>query len=324
MRKKFFWMACFVVLLTGFAVLMSRTLEARAADVGYSGYLDPETGEPADETTTDTGRVEITSSVFFDWNTRDYVYIVGTTKSEIHASVADGMVVTDQVTISGSGSVLLSVYRNGEYYEGTSPYTETGDYVVKADVNGEETRLFTFSIIGQVTNSLMNFSAPDGFFITGATHDGGEAAYDRYMVAMAEEGVYEIDYESIASDLVYSVRITIDRTPPEITLDGKFDSKGRAHSAVTFSGLESGDRVYLYQDGTEVNPALSGDGTGQILDSGVYTMQVYDAAGNMSEYRFTIMVYFNSNSLIALALIALVITAVVGYIFIKREHLKIG
>ena len=324
MRKTVFWTACFVVLLTLFLLFIDAE-ETRAADIGYSGYLDPETGEPADETTTDTGRVEITSSVFFDWNTRDYVYVVGNTNSEIHASVADGMVVTDQVTISGSGSVLLSIYRNGEFYEGsTSPITELGDYVVKADVNGEETRIFTFSIIGQVTNSLMNFTAPDGFFITGATHDGEEAAYDRYMVAMAEEGVYEIDYESIASDLVYSIRIRIDRTPPDVKLDGKFDSKGRAHSAVTFSGLESGDRVYLYQDGTEVKPALSGDGTGQILDSGIYTMQVYDTAGNMSEYRFTIMVYFNSNSLIALALIALVITAVVGYIFIKREHLKIG
>ncbi|MBQ7057713.1 MAG: hypothetical protein IJM83_00215 [Firmicutes bacterium] len=324
MRKKVFWTACFVVLLTGFLLLGGKT-KARAADVGYSGYLDPETGEPADETTADTGRVEITSSVFFDWNTRDYVYIVGTTKSEIHASVADGMVVTDQATISGTGSVLLSIYKDGEYYEGQmSVITEPGEYVVKADVNGEETRLFTFMIIDKTTNRLMSFSAPDGFYITGATHDGGEAAYDRYTVAMAEEGVYEIDYESIASDLVYSVMITIDRTPPDIQLDGKFDSKGRAHSAVTFSGLESGDRVYLFRDGVEVKPALSGDGTGQILDSGIYTLQVYDAAGNMSEYRFTIMVYFNSNSLIALALFALVITAVVGYILIKREHLKIG
>ena len=108
MRKTVFWTACFVVLLTLFLLFIDAE-ETRAADIGYSGYLDPETGEPADETTTDTGRVEITSSVFFDWNTRDYVYVVGNTNSEIHASVADGMVVTDQVTISGSGSFTVTL-----------------------------------------------------------------------------------------------------------------------------------------------------------------------------------------------------------------------
>ena len=323
--KKVLLVFVLAVLAAGTGLLFGGNIKARAADIGYSGYLDPETGEPADETVVDTGRVEITSSVYFDWNTRDYVYIVGTTNSEIHASVADGMVVTDQASISGSGATLISVYKDGDLYSGElSSITEPGDYIVKAETNGDMKRVFSFTIIDKVTNRLNIFSAPDGFYITGATRDGGEVTYDRYTVGLAEEGLYEIDYESIATDLTYSVKINIDRTPPSITLDGRFDKQGRAHSAVTFSGLESGDHIYVYQDGTPVTPILTGDGTGQIVDSGIYRLEVYDAAGNKAEYRFTIMMYFNSNSLIALILICVVITAVVGYIFIKREKLKIG
>jgi len=66
------------------------------------------------------------------------------------------------------------------------------------------------------------------------------------------------------------------------------------------------------------------DGTGRILDSGNYIMRVYDAAGNMKEYTFQIMVYFNASSWIFVLIVLAVVATVAGYILYKRKHLRIG
>ena len=57
--------------------------------------------------------------------------------------------------------------------------------------------------------------------------------------------------------------------------------------------------------------------------SGNYALEVTDAAGNSATYQFTILVYFDSNSLIFFSLVVLSIAAVAVYIVIKRKNLKI-
>ena len=141
---------------------------------------------------------------------------------------------------------------------------------------------------------------------------------------MSEEGAYQIVYESFITELSYTLTTTIDRTGPELTFEGRIDKNGRYHSEVKYYKVGEGDRVVLFQDGVEVTPSIAADGTGTILDSGNYILDAYDAAGNMTEYTFTIMVYFNVNSLVFIALLLAVIIGVLVYIFIKRERLKIG
>ena len=76
--------------------------------------------------------------------------------------------------------------------------------------------------------------------------------------------------------------------------------------------------------GGEWTITLNGDGTGGVYDSGNYIMRVYDAAGNMTEYTYTILMYFNASSLAFFALVLAVVAAVIVYIVTKRRKLKIG
>ena len=48
-----------------------------------------------------------------------------------------------------------------------------------------------------------------------------------------------------------------------------------------------------------------------------------DAAGNTSEYHFTILMYFNLSSLMFMALVVAVAVAVGAYIVISRKRLEV-
>jgi len=296
-----------------------------ALDPDYTGELDPVTNEALDLVTGNTTeRTALSDTMYFDWSTHDYVYPVDNSLLEVHANVADGMIVTTPVYVSADDP-SVSVYRDGtEIKSELSNLREPGDYTVSVNGGGGSLRLLDFSIVGSATNSIHSFSAPDSFYIVSATRDDQSVYQGRYELDMEEEGVYSIEYICGPTDRVYDLEIVIDRTPPELTLQAKLDSKGRARSAVSFSGLEDSDDIVLFKDGVRVQPRIMADGSGQILDSGNYVMRVYDAAGNMREYQFTIMVYFNTGTWVFLLSVLAVIGAVIAYVVIKRKRLRIG
>ena len=306
------------------AALMLAPCAAFAVDLDYSGELDPETALPAGTAGTSSNRVFINDTVTYDWDSMKYVYTVDNSLIEVYSTAMDNMVLSEYVSVSSS-EPSMTVYCNGEEVKNDlTNLREVGDYVVTVRVGGGTVRLFDFSIVGETTNAMTQFSAPDGFYIETATRDGLDIYEDRYRVDMSEEGEYLIEYFCGATDRVYRLETAIDRTPPTLTFQGKVDSKQRIHSALKFSGLEEGDTIVLLQDAVEVSPVLKNDGTGQIVNPGNYIMRVYDAAGNMREYNFTIMLYFNASSWFFFLLVLAVIGAVVAYVFIKRKKLKIG
>ena len=141
---------------------------------------------------------------------------------------------------------------------------------------------------------------------------------------MEPEGAYSIEYECSATNLIYKLETAVDRTPPALVFQGKPDKQGRIRSKLDFSGLASGDRIYLERSGEAVAPELNGDGTGTIYDPGNYTMLVMDAAGNTTRYDFIILQYFNLQSWVFFLAVVLVIAAVTTYIVLQRKRLKIG
>ena len=310
-----------------FAALMIMTpLAAFAVDTDYTGPLDPETNEPAASGSGEsTSRIILTSTMYYDTNTRDYVFPVDGSLTEVHASVADGMVRSDAVSVSKGGDASVVVYCNGQEVTGdTTNLREVGDYLVSMAKGGTTVRILSFTIVGPTTNALHTFSAPDGFYIISATRDGRDVFDGRYQLNMEEEGLYKVEYECVATERVYSFTTTIDRTPPALRFSGKIDSQKRVHSALSFSGMESTDTMVLLRDAVQVNQHVNNDGTGTITDSGNYVMRVYDAAGNMKEYTFQIMVYLNAGAWLFVILVIAVIAAVVIYVFLKKKHLKIG
>ncbi len=316
------------VLLTALTALAAPAQMARA-DIYYSGELDPATNEPissSSETQENGTRVTITSTMSYDRSSRQYVFPVGEGLGEVYASVPDGAVVSVPVKVTAANGVGLVVFRDGNEFNGdTANIATAGQYVVSTRQGDTPVRLFSFSLVGERTNQLSQYSAPLGFYIASAVRDGESIYGDRYDVNMSQEGLYEIQCDCMNADLTLNLKTTIDRTPPTITLEGEQDEEGRFRSAVTFSGMEEGGAVVLTRGETAVEPTYDRNaGTGTIVDSGLYRLQIYDAAGNRAERDITILMYFNANSLIFFALVVGVAVAVVVYIVLKRKKLKIG
>ncbi|MBO4880324.1 MAG: hypothetical protein J5555_01420 [Firmicutes bacterium] len=300
-----------------------------AINTTYNGYLDPVTGLPLDSSTDYTGadssRAIVKDNVYYDWNLHCFVYPIAGTLGEIYTDAADGMILGDPVSISATDDVSFSVYRDGEEVTGDlSNLNQPGSYVVSLKQAGNNRRMFAFTLVGSRTNGIHTFRAPDGFYISDVVKDEETLYTDRYSLDMELEGDYTVQYTCMSTDISYELSTTIDRTPPTLSFKGKMDENNRMRSALLFEGLERGDTIYLLRNGEQVQPVLNGDGTGAIYDSGNYIMRVYDAAGNMTEYTFTILMYFNASSLAFFALVLAVIIAVIVYVLRKRRKLKIG
>ena len=177
-------------------VCLSAGLSAAAADLDYTGVVDPESGEPAAEGSGGSDRSALSGSMYYDWLTHDYVYPISDSLGQVHSSAADGMVLTVPVSVKAENGASVVVYADGVEYTGDlTRISAPGKYQVSAQVEGQNRRLFTFSLVGSSTNAIHTFLAPDGFYITGALKDGENIYLDRFTVSMEEEGDYEITYE---------------------------------------------------------------------------------------------------------------------------------
>ena len=290
-------------------------------DIYYSGPLDSVTGAPLTSSAAEAARVWVSDGVYYDFERHAYAYPVGDGLYEVYASVADGMIVTGTVGISADDAAALSVYRDGEALENAdlSEISQIGNYVISVK-NGDRTEnLFDFRIIGPETNLSGGYSMPAGFYILDATRGEKETFYERSYIAMQDEGLYHIEYICPASGLRYTLDTTVDRTPPQIALEGRRDDAGRFHSAVDVTGLRAGDTVSMtYNDAQAAFPA-----DGHLDESGIYTLWVTDSAGNTAMEQFAIMVYFDLNSLIFFALLCASLAGVLGYMLYKRKKLKV-
>ena len=312
-----------LVLAAALCVLLSASVPAAwdDADFYYSGPLDSLTGQPLSSSPAVQTQARLSDGMYYDFDRRAYAYPVANGMYEVYADVADGMIVTGSVSISVNDAVHVEIYRDGELLAGIDPggISGTGSYIVSAKSGDGAEKLFGFRIIGAETNLSGGYSMPMGFYILNAEFEGGEAFYERSYIAMQEEGFYRIEYICPANDLRYTLETTVDRTPPQLTLEGRRDEAGRFHSAVDVRGVEPGDTVSMTCNDAPVRfPA-----DGHLAESGVYTLWVTDGAGNTAMEQFAIMVYFDLNSLIFFALVCASLAGVLGYMLYKRKRLKV-
>ena len=310
--------------LCAVTLLGTLSLPALAAvDPYYTGNVDPSTGVPVASASADaSSRVQINGTTYYDQEARSFVYPTGSGVREVYSNVADGMVVTDPVSVTTQDDVVVTVTRNGAVLENAdlSRISAAGDYTVAArDVDTTRT-LFGFTIVGATTNLPGGYRMPDGFYILDATLNEEDVNYDRDYIGMEDEGFYEVEYICPDTSVHYTLTTTIDRTPPQITLEGKRDKNGRFHSAVEIGGVEPGSTVGLTRDG-ESYPYPS---NGQLVDAGMYFLKVYDPAGNFTTEQFTILAYLDLNSLLFFAVLVFVNAAVVVYVFFLRKRFKIA
>lgn len=125
-----------------------------------------------------------------------------------------------------------------------------------------------------------------------------------------------VDYRCARSGRTYTLEVLIDHTPPVLALEAV--ENGKARGPVSLADLEEGAGAAISYNGG------SWQGYQETLTkSGDYKVLVQDAAGNMTTYEFTIMIYFDANSMIFMALVAGVIAAVGVYLWLSRKRLRV-
>ena len=109
---------------------------AYAMDIDYSGELDPETNKPVSSSaSTPSNRVILSSTMYYDYDSHDYVFPVNNSLTEIHANVPDGIVTTNSVSVNSGGDSSVIVFCNGNEVTGaTDNLREVGNYVVSTGI----------------------------------------------------------------------------------------------------------------------------------------------------------------------------------------------
>ena len=314
MKKRHFLFSLLAVLL-----LVKAVTFPVGAEFGYSGELDPESGQPKDSSDEDaySSRVTVAGDVYYDRERQAYLYTVAES-TQLLCSVADGMIVQEEVWVEPDAGVEVTVYRNGTALDGqdlTHLY-EAGGYVVELNVNGQRYPAVSFTIVGNITCELTGYTMPDGFAVTGVTLDGLETNYERGYVSMAQEGHYVVNYGCTRNGRTYKLDVTVDTTPPVLELP-ELDEKNQARGPVSLAGIEEGASVSITLDGKAIGY------TSELTESGEYQIVLTDRAGNVSRYAFTILIYFNFSSWLFIVIVLAVAAVLGAYIIISRKKLVV-
>ena len=297
-------------------------LDVRQVDDDYEGELDVVTGLPvtsgAQQRQT-TGRVQLSDTMYYDFDQKGFVFISPRFGAEIGANVADGMVTKEKVSIVVPGGVATTLYKDGKVVEkpALSAISEPGGYVLRIGNGSENEDLLSFTITSTTTGSLNYYSMPESFYVTSVTRDGQDLSGPTSRVELLTEGEYSIEYGCPKAGLSYTLSLTVDHTPPELTFTGA-DERGRARGPVTYAGLEKGDTVTCLKDGSEYTPRRA-----TLSQMGKYVLTVTDKAGNSNTYYVTILLYLNAQSVVFFALFIAIVAALVAYLQISRRRMRV-
>lgn len=300
-----------------------------AADMDYSGPLDPMTGLPAGSHLNgdDPDHVTLREKAYsYDLAQRCYVNEVGSlsfTSSIPNGALLNTGAQTVSFTIPSGLSAVL--YRNGNVVSDAdlANITDAGNYLLEVSAGGSgQSVSFAFRLLGELTNTVTELSLPSGFSFSSLRLDGEELTpeYSNYTQLLVD-GKYEVVWACPEIDRHYTVEFTLDTRAPVLALPEVVD--GQAHSAVTLTDLEPGAYILLTDKKTgQTTTIVYADA--QIAEAGVYHLAVYDRAGNYTEYDFTIHVYLNISALAAIALALAGVLSLWGYSRYIRRNPRVG
>lgn len=300
------------------ALLVSMLSVCAFAAFGYSGPLDIETGEPETESSDAySTRVSVSDGVAYDRENGGFLFTV-TSGTRLLCSAADGQIVQTSVKIEADAGVPVTVYRNGTALEDPdlTHISDTGSYIVEASVGGQRYQVVSFTIVGEQSCDVAGYTMPDGFAVTSVTLDGEDVYFDSNYVSMSKEGHYIVDYRCPSAGTSYELDLIVDTTPPTLAL-AELDDRNRARGPVSIADVESGASIGVYLDGRQISYSK------ELTESGEYQIVLMDAAGNVTHYAFTILIYFDLNSLLFIGIVIGIAVAIGGYIVFSRKRLQV-
>lgn len=312
------------IILAG--VCSAGSISYASVSKGYTGPIDPITGEPLggddsngeyEEDTTQQTEIPTSDGSLYNVETGMYSYLFQ--NGRVECSVANGMIVTDEVSMNVDGRTGVSLYKDGNLISDIPDTVSTpGNYMfIAGDVNSKS-QLLGFRIINSKTGTLDQYIMPDGFYVDTVMIDGIERYGGFNSVDMTEEGFYEINYINSDTQVEYTLKVTVDHTPPQVTFKG-LGKDNKAKGPVTVKGLTEDDVVSVTYNGEK----SSLDMYNRVKDSGKYKIIVTDSAGNRVEKSFTILLYLNLSSSIFLAILLAIIVGVCIALLVTRKRLRV-
>ena len=305
------------------SISLARTTAGPDMRDSYTGPIDPITGEPtgsSEDTDEDTGEdveVRCTDGSVYNRASNTYTYTFETGKVE--CSVANGMIVTGEVEIKVDGVSTVSFYKNGNKIDKIpNSVTEPGNYVFTYGDANHTAQVMSFQIINKKTGLLNQYIMPEGFYVDTVEIDSIEQNVGYSSVDMTQDGFYEINYINSSINMEYTLKVTVDHTPPQVTFK-ELDKNNKAKGPVTIKGLEDEDTVTVKFNGAKSSLGMNN----KLTESGKYTVTVTDEAGNSVEKRFTILIYLNLSSTLFIAIILAVIIGVCVALYITRKRLRV-
>ena len=262
--------------------------------------------------------VHIAGNTYYDYADKAFLYYADADVSHVvRSNVADGMITDQSVSINADAGVALELYLNGERLERLpeGPFQTAGEYVVMYVGGAASERLFSFTIVPRICSSVTSYALPAGFEIVEATLDKAAIPYDRNYIKLTDEGTYTIQYRCSKTKVPYQLQIQTDFTGPVLSLEEV--TNGIARGPVDISEAKNAAYVNIYHDGERI-------GRKDVLtESGEYFIELADEAGNKTTYSFTILIYFDSNSILFFMILLATCSAVMIYLLHARKHLRV-
>ena len=262
--------------------------------------------------------LHIAGNTYYDSVEKSFLYYANATASQaVRSNVADGMITEQAVTVTADAGVALEAYLNGNRLDSISGgvFQTPGEYVIMYVGGSVPERLFSFTIVPKLCNSVTGYALPAGFEFTEASLNNEQITFERNYIKLTEEGEYNIRYRCVKTNVSYQLLLTTDFTGPVLSLEAVKD--GKAQGPVDISEAKSAAHVTIYHDGEKISRK------DVLTESGEYYIELADEAGNKTTYSFTILIYFDGNSWLFFLLVVGSCVGIIIYLTRARKHLRV-
>ena len=141
--------------------------------------------------------LHIAGNTYYDSVETAFLYYVNANASQaVRSNAADGMITEQAVSVKADTGLTLEVYLNGERLQSISggTFQTPGEYVVMYVGKSVPERLFSFTIVPKLCNSVTSYALPAGFEFIGASLNDEAIPFEKNYIKLTQEGEYNIHY----------------------------------------------------------------------------------------------------------------------------------
>lgn len=238
---------------------------------------------------------------------------------EFYTNIPAGMKTTRDVEFTFIDSVSCKLIKDGQevQYKVGSRVQEKGDYTLQIfDGGTENPATFGFTVIGSAVNLITEYSVPEGCKIESATFNGIDVRTPENNIELGAEGKYT--FRIACGNYTFDEAFTLDNVPPEFSLIG-IDEEGEAHGGSVTIELLSDDIDHF---DVVLNGELQTKKSVVLTEPGIYTVTVYDKAGNFTTKTFEIIYRMDGMAVVTIVLlVAIVVAGVVFFIMTRKKFI---